>query len=869
MTQSDFKNQVDNLMGILFGAGVASHATIIEQINYLVFLRSLSRKDDNAMILDSSAEKIFSGELRKYHWDNLLILNADELFTSLEEVFRKLPEVSNDPTIKLLFRDAHVKVFDKPTLRRLVHEIEKMFSDLEKQSTSGHTDIFGDMYEYLLSKLSQAGTLGSFRTPRHIIKFIVDVIDPKKGETILDPACGTAGFLVAALKHLEEKYTSEEYKKLDKYPMDSLTPQERDFVYKYTFTGFDSDFDMFKFGLMNLYLHKLEHPNIKRQNTLVDTAGDRTKWDVILANPPFAGALDIDSVSEDLRMGTRSTELLFLRYMMDHLSSSGRAGVIVPEGVVFNSTNAHKKIRQMLVEDAGLWCVVSLPGGIFNPYAGVKTSILFFDKSLKNKVKDILFVKVENDGFDLGATKRPIDKNDLPTALMAINIYKKAIEKGKMADFDLLLDSNAVATSIGNIKELGYDLTADDQVTLVKAINKVLQSEIKNHSYNLNGDQYGNEIIKENTKWPIVKLGEVTKLMTGGTPKTSNKEYYGGNIKWLVSGDIHKEEIYDCEGRITELALKESNARLLPINSVLIALNGQGKTRGTVALLKTEAACNQSLVSIDPDLSKLTPEFLFYILKNQYQKIREINGDKQRGGLNMPLIRSIQIPLPPLEIQKQIVEELDGYQKIIDGAKQIIENWKPTFKIDPTWKIVNLSEISEYFIGLTYSPKDVTEDGIIVLRSSNIQNNELDFSDIVRVSKQIKEKIFVKDGDILMCSRNGSKRLVGKTALIKDLKEKMTFGTFMTVIRGDYNDYLSYFFITDYFRNQLNSETSSINQITKYMLDKIKVPFPSEEERKKMVCQIENERSIVDPLKKLIKLYQEKINKKIEEVWGE
>lgn len=645
MTQTDFRNQVDNLMNILFGAGVASHATIIEQINYLVFLRSLSRKDDNAMILDPSAEKIFSGELRKYHWDNLLILNADELFNSLEEVFRKLPEITTNQTIKLLFRDAHVKVFDKPTLRRLVHEIEKMFSDLEKQATAGHTDIFGDMYEYLLSKLSQAGTLGSFRTPRHIIKFIVDVIDPKKSETILDPACGTAGFLVAALKHLEEEYSSDEFKKLDKYPMDLLTPQERDFVYKYTFTGFDSDFDMFKFGLMNLYLHKLEHPNMKRQNTLVDTAGDRTKWDVILANPPFAGALDIDSISEDLRMGTRSTEILFLRYIIDHLSSSGRAGVIVPEGVVFNSTNAHKKIRQMLVEDAGLWCVVSLPGGIFNPYAGVKTSILFFDKSLKDKVKDILFVKIENDGFDLGATKRPIDKNDIPEA---VEILKKWKNQEKIIS------------------------------KLVLAVKK--SEVVKDGDYNLSGDRYRTQSNVKITKWPLVKLGEITKLMTGGTPKTSNKEYYGGNIKWLVSGDIHKGEIYDCEGRITELALKESNARLLPINSVLIALNGQGKTRGTVALLKTEATCNQSLVSIDPDRTRLIPEFLFYVLKSQYQKIREINGDKQRGGLNMPLIRSIQIPLPSLKIQKQIVEELYQYQNNIKRLEEEIQQNKDKIK---------------------------------------------------------------------------------------------------------------------------------------------------------------------------------------------
>lgn len=665
MTQTDFKNQVDNLMDILFGAGVASHATIIEQINYLVFLRSLSRKDDNAMILDQSAEKIFSGELRKYHWDNLLILNAEELFASLEEVFRKLPEVSNDPTIKLLFRDAHVKVFDKPTLRRLVHEIEKMFSDLEKQSTSGHTDIFGDMYEYLLSKLSQAGTLGSFRTPRHIIKFIVDVIDPKKGETILDPACGTAGFLVAALKHLEEKYTSEEFKKLDKYPMDSLTPQERDFVYKYTFTGFDSDFDMFKFGLMNLYLHKLEHPNIKRQNTLVDTAGDRTKWDVILANPPFAGALDIDSVSEDLRMGTRSTELLFLRYMMDHLSSSGRAGVIVPEGVVFNSTNAHKKIRQMLVEDAGLWCVVSLPGGIFNPYAGVKTSVLFFDKSLKNKVKDILFVKVENDGFDLGATKKPINKNDLPIALTAINIYKKAIEKGKMADFDLLLDSNAVATSIENIKELGYDLTADDHVTLVKAINKVLQSEIKNHDYNLLSEKYQTTLSKTNGKYQIIKLKDYINTIT--PPKKILKSEFLMNGTYPIIDQSHEE----IAGWTNELS------NIVKIRKPVVIF---GDHTCCVKYSERDFAQGADGIKIIETSEKLLPKYLFYFLKNKPIK----NTGYQR---HFSKLKDYQLPLPPLEIQKQIVEELDGYQNEIKTLEEEIQKNKDNIKtrIEEVW----------------------------------------------------------------------------------------------------------------------------------------------------------------------------------------
>jgi type I restriction enzyme S subunit len=177
-----------------------------------------------------------------------------------------------------------------------------------------------------------------------------------------------------------------------------------------------------------------------------------------------------------------------------------------------------------------------------------------------------------------------------------------------------------------------------------------------------------------------VKIGDVAKLMTGGTPLTSKKDYYGGDVKWLVSGDKNQGEIFDCEGRITELALKESNARLLPVNSVLIALNGQGKTRGTVAILRTEAACNQSLVSINPEKGKLLPEFLLYILKGKYQEIRDINGDNQRGGLNMPIIRGIEIPLPSLAIQKQIVEKIEAEHILVESAKKLIEIYEQKTK---------------------------------------------------------------------------------------------------------------------------------------------------------------------------------------------
>ena len=463
-----FRKRIDHLMDLLYGSGVSAHHTIIEQINYLMFLRALSKRDEESELLNPNHKDIvLKGELSKYRWDNLLRLNAEALFNTLEEAYKDIPQKSDNATIRLLYHDAHVKVYNKPTLRTLVHELEALSKELDEFSNEGRHDIFGDMYEYLLSKLSSAGTTGQFRTPRHIIKFIVDVVDPKIGETILDPACGTAGFLVAAYKHLANKYTSEKYLKDGSFAMDKLTPQERDFLYNHTFTGFDSSDDMIKFGLMNLHLHGLGQANLKRQNTLVDTAGDRTKWDIILANPPFAGKLDRESVSEDIQMNTGATEILFLRFMIDHLTPEGRLGVIVPEGVLFGSANAHKKIREILI-DNGLWAIVSLPAGVFNPYAGVKTSIIFFDKAKKDD-EEILFYEVESDGFDLSANRRPIEQDDLPDALKAlIGTAHKSEKSWKASKNDIIKNNLSLSASSYNPASANAEEFRDPKLILAE-----------------------------------------------------------------------------------------------------------------------------------------------------------------------------------------------------------------------------------------------------------------------------------------------------------------------------------------------------------------------------------------------------------------
>jgi type I restriction enzyme M protein len=821
MNHTDFKNQVDALMNLLFGAGVANHSTIIEQINYLVFLRSLTKKDDAAMKLDENADTLFKGALSKYRWDNLLMLNAEALFTALEEVYKRLPELAQDKTIQLLFRDAHVKVYDKPSIRRLVHEIEKMMADLDKEAAHGHKDVFGDMYEYLLGKLAQAGTLGSFRTPRHIIKFIVDVIDPAKGETILDPACGTAGFLVAALEHLKHKYTSAEYQKQGTFPMDKLAPNERKFIYQHALTGYDSDFDMFKFGLMNLYLHQLEHPQIKRMNTLVDTAGDRTKWDVILANPPFAGAIEKESVQEDIQMGTRATEILFLRFMIDHLSPRGRAGVIVPEGVIFSGSNAHKKIRQMLVEESGLWAVVSLPAGVFNPYAGVKTSIVFFDKTLKDKNKNILFIKVRNDGFDPGATKRPIDENDIPQALKIIQAHQKKVPPKKDNELALLISKENIS---------------------------------RNGDYILSMDRYRETVISLNHKWPMVELADVLD--------------YEQPTKYIVDS-VEYDDKYSTPVLTAgkSFILGHTNEKEGVFREKLPVIIFDDFTTATKYVDFPFKVKSSAMKILHSKKSKADAKYLFYAMQN----ISFVSNEHKRYWISQ--YSKIKIPLPPLEVQRQIVTELDEYKMIIDSARRIVDNWKPIIDIREEWEKAKIGDVCKIERGASPRPieKYMTDDpnGYNWIKIGDAGTSDKYITHTKdKVTKEGAEKSRkVSIGDFILSNSMS----FGRPYVMKI--EGYIHDGWLRLIEDSSRvskDYLYYILSSNTVISQFENAATGgvVRNLNSDLVRNVEIPLPPLETQGQIVLKIEEEQHIVDANKKLIEIYEKKIRDKVAEVWG-
>jgi len=396
MLDGQTKQRVDTLRDILVGK-IPDPKSQIEQITIALIYKFMQDMDNEAVNLGGKAS-FFVEEYAKFSWDSLFSpqLGGNEFVTLYSEA---MTEMNQNPHLPQLFRDifknAYLPFRDPETLRMFLKHIDDF-------SYTDDSETLGDAFEYLLSTLSTQGDAGQFRTPRHIIDFIVEVVNPQKDETILDPACGTAGFLISAYQHLIKTNPN-------------LSSEELKAIYN-NINGYDISPDMIRFSLVNLYLHQFTNPKIFEYDSLTQEDRWNEYYDVVLANPPFMTPKG--GIKPHARFGVKSNraEVLFVDYIAEHLTPTGRAGIIVPEGIIFQSANAYKSLRKTLVNEY-LWAVVSLPAGVFQPYSGVKTSILFLDKAKAKKVDEILFVEVKNDGYDLGAQRKPIDKNDLPEAL--------------------------------------------------------------------------------------------------------------------------------------------------------------------------------------------------------------------------------------------------------------------------------------------------------------------------------------------------------------------------------------------------------------------------------------------------------------------
>lgn len=785
---ADTKRHIDNARQILVGV-VPNPISQIDQITYALIYKFMDDMDQSAL-KEGGEASFFTGDLERYSWSQLLSprIGNQERLNLYSEAFNRFAHASQIPELfREILKNANLPYRSPEVLGLFLKEIE--YFDYS------HPEELGNAYEYLLSIMGSQGDAGQFRTPRHLIDFIVDVVQPTEKDRILDPACGTGGFLVKAYQHILAQHSGEK----------RLTPSQKQELMD-QIEGYDIDPGMVRIAQVNMFLHQFKNPKIYQYDTLSMEERWREKYDVIMANPPFMSPKGGIKPHNKFSVKSTRSEVLFVDYIMNHLKPKGRAGIIVPEGIIFQSGNAYKQLRKNLLQD-GLYGVVSLPSGIFQPYSGVKTSVLLFDNELARQSKELLFVKVEADGYDLGAQRRPNNKNDLPKALEAIRQW----QQGEKVEHPLAL--------------------------------YVEKSQIaENGDYNLSGDRYRVATDYSNAKWSMVKLGDVCSFTQGiqipqdeqiNNPKEGYKRYI------YISDLIHDERRIYVRDVYPNKEVNEKD--LIMVNT--------GNTSGKIFWGKKGVLSN-NVFKITHNSSLETKYLFFNLVSDKFQQ--NLSKQFKQGAqphLGHKIIGEQIIPLPPLEIQEQIVAELDGYQNIIAGAKQIIANWKPTIDIDPKWPKVKLGEVCSFEYGKPLKEEDRKSGEFPVFGSNGIvgYHNE-----------------FLVKGPFIIVGRKGS-----AGAVVFSEKSGYPIDTTFYIRIFDesiMNLSFLYYLLDKLELSKINTQ-SGVPGLNRNDAYNISIPLPPLKTQQQIVEKIEAERTLVESAKKLIQIYEQKTKTTIAKLW--
>ncbi len=840
MLDQETKRKIDNARDILVGK-VPDPKSQVEQITIALIYKFMDDMDKESEEWGGKPT-FFTGEYKKYAWSRIFDprLGGFDLIGLYSDAIVRMNQNPNIPQLfRDIFKNAYLPYRDPETLKSFLKEINEFTYD--------HSERLGDAFEYLLSVMDSQGEAGQFRTPRHIIDFIVEIVDPKKNETVLDPACGTAGFLISSYRHILKTNTKDR-------TGDQLTPNEKKRLMN-NFTGYDISPDMVRLSLVNLYLHGFSDPKIHEYDTLTSEERWNETSDVVLANPPFMSPKGGIRPHKRFSIQAKRSEVLFVDYIAEHLNPNGRAGVIVPEGIIFQSQTAYKNLRKMLVEDY-LWAVVSMPAGVFNPYSGVKTSILLIDKTLAKKTDKTLFVKIENDGFDLGAQRRPIDKNDLPKALDFLTSYKEAVLNGKEVN----------------------------DTDFAHAVEKSKIAESKD--WNLSGERYQeiHKVLTSNYEW--VKLGEICQI---NPPKSEVKDLNKDQeISFLPMKDLKEKQIKFKPIEKRKLGNVIKGYTYFRDGDVLLAkitpCFENGKSGIAENLLNGIGFGSTEYIVFRPN-GKILPEWIYYFISSDKFLLlgeKYMTGSAGQQRVAIDFVNNYKIPLPPLDVQKAIVAEIDGYQKIIDGARQVLDNYKPTIKIDPDWEMVMLGDADIEIIdgdrGKNYPKQDeFSKDGYCVfLNTKNVLKNGFNFDEVMFITKEKDEllrKGKIKRNDIVLTTRG----TIGNVGIYNENVpySHIRINSGMLVFRHNsalfFSKYIFWLLQTDFIQTKFKDISSGTAQPQLPIRDLVflKIPLPPLSVQQEIVAQIEAEQEMVNANKKLIEIYEQKIKDKIKEVWGE
>jgi type I restriction enzyme M protein len=798
MLDKETKQKIDDLRQILVGK-VTDPRSQVEQITNALLYKFMNDMDTNSISL-GGVPSYFVNEYEKYSWKILLNnkTSGEDRVKIYSEALERMYFNENLPeTFREIFKNSTLPFKDPKVFNKFIIRI----NDFEYSNSES----LGDAFEYLLSFMGSQGDAGQFRTPRHIIDFIVEIINPKKNETILDPACGTAGFLISSYKHILKKNTK-------KTLGDKLSPSDRKEVAK-NLNGYDISPEFLKVSLMNMFLHKFNNPKISEYDTLSSEDNWNEFYDVILANPPFFSPKGGITPHNRFRIKSKRAEVLFIDYIDEHLKPNGRSGIIVPEGILFKPDKSYIELRKILIKNT-LLGVVSLPAGVFEPYSGNKTNIIFLDKKLSKTNKEIFFIEVKNDGYSLNKNRRPIEDNDLPEI------------KSKIMDFK--------------------DIKPCERVKFIKK-----DDILKNPKVLLNFSEYQNEVVKKNSKINLIPIIQVFDTIT---PKIKIKNFDFKDVgkypivdqsKKLISGYWENEN--DCTHCDLPVVVFGDHTRIVKYIDFKFVVGADG-----TKILK-------------PKKEIINPRYFYYMLKSL--PIKNLGYSRHFKEL-----KRFSIPEIDLEEQKKLVDECDVYQKVIEGCIQIIENYKPKIDVNANWETVKLNDIATIQSGGTPSKSDNSywENGKIPWVGSTVCKDDY----VNETSKFITEKglknssskIF-KKGTTLIALVGAT---IGKTGFLTfDCATNQNIAGLYPKDKNKIDNLYLFYVCQTLFSKFYAIGEGKFRMANLSFVKNLDIPLPSLEEQKKLIMSINEEREIINSNKKLITINEKRIQNKIDYIWSE
>ena len=633
MLNADTKRHIDAARDVLVGVA-PNPMTQIDQITYALIYKFMDDMDQSA-IKAGGEPSFFTGELEPYAWSKLVDsrMGNQEKLNLYGEALQKFSEAKQLPELfRTIFRAAFLPYRSPETLGLFLKEISHF--------DYTHPEELGNAYEYLLSIMSAQGDAGQFRTPRHIIDFMVEVVNPKKSDKVLDPACGTGGFLVASYNHIAAKHDGKNDPSKSEIP---LTPDERKLLMS-NFEGYDIDPTMVRIAQVNMYLHQFKNPKIFQYDSLTSDERWNDKFDVILANPPFMTPKGGIKPHNKFSISSKKSEVLFVDYIATHLRPNGRAAIVIPDGLISQTGKAFKELRKSLLNN-GLFAVVSLPAGIFLPYSEVKTSIFFIDKSASVPNGDLLFCAVTADGTDLGNKKRFVSENDLPELTQTLRKFAAGEKSDNSSTITIskeeILSSNDISLFIEKYREV---IEYESEHEIVTLADLLVESKDR---------------VKNSDEIPVWSVSNTAGFV-------ATEEYFNRQV---ASSDISNYKI------VNPNCFAYNPAR---VNVGSLAHNTRG-VRGAVSPMYVVF----SVISEE----RVNPRYLYYVLKGPIiaSEIKRLAQGGVRQQLRFPDLKSFKIPLPKIEIQNEIVKNLDGFLEKIDDLQNKYEE-KVVEQIGALWE---------------------------------------------------------------------------------------------------------------------------------------------------------------------------------------